>query len=154
MQSPLGLVVIKGTDEVITEITFASTPLSTDKQLPEVLKQCIKQLEEYFAGTRTTFTLPIDPTGTEFQESVWDILQKIGYASTASYLELSKLLGDEKKARAVGAATGKNPIAIVVPCHRLIGSDNNLTGYAGGLWRKKWLLEHEAQHGLGIQKLF
>lgn len=154
MQTPLGLIVIKGTAEAITEIAFADTPLSVDKQLPEVMKRCVQQLQEYFDGKRTDFDLPLQPEGTMFQENVWTILQRIGYASTASYRELSQLLGDEKKARAVGAASSANPIVIVVPCHRLLGSDDSLTGYVGGLWRKQWLLEHEAHHGRGVRTLF
>lgn len=154
MQSPLGLLVIKGTGEAIIEISFADTPLPTDKQVPELLQRCIKQLEAYFEGTLTHFDLPIAPEGTDFQVQVWELLLQIGYASTSTYAELSRLLGDDKKARAVGNATGKNPLAIVVPCHRLLGSDNSLTGYAGGLWRKQWLLEHEAEHGRGIKRLF
>jgi len=154
MQSPLGLLVIKGTDEAIIEIMFADTPLPTDHKIPDVMKQCIVQLEEYFEGTRQSFDIAIAPQGTDFQIQVWELLLRIGYAGTETYAELSKLLGDEKKARAVGNATGKNPIAIVVPCHRLLGSDNSLTGYAGGLWRKQWLLDHEAEHGRGIKKLF
>lgn len=154
MQTPLGLIVIKGTAEAITEIAFADTPLSVDKQLPEVMKRCVQQLQEYFDGKRTDFDLPLQPEGTMFQENVWSILQQIGYASTASYRELSQLLGDEKKARAVGAASSANPLVIVVPCHRLLGSDDSLTGYVGGLWRKQWLLEHEAHHGRGVRTLF
>lgn len=154
MQTALGLVVIKGTSEAITEIAFADTPLPVDKQMPEVMKQCMRQLQEYFDGKRATFDLPLQPEGNAFQEQVWKILQQIGYASTASYRELSLLLGDDKKARAVGSASAANPILIVVPCHRLIGSDDNANGYAGGLWRKQWLLEHEAHHGRGARTLF
>ncbi len=154
MQSPLGLLVVKGNAEAIVEVQFAETPLPTDSHVPEHMKQCILQLEEYFAGKRSSFDLPIRPQGTPFQQNVWDILLQIGYAGTSTYLELSKLLGDEKKARAVGAATGANPIAVIIPCHRLVGSDHSLTGYAGGIWRKQWLLAHEALHGRGVQRLF
>jgi methylated-DNA-[protein]-cysteine S-methyltransferase len=154
MQSPLGLLVVKGTDEAIIEISFADTPLATDAHVPDVLQQCLHQLHAYFEGKLTQFDIPIAPLGTSFQVQVWEMLLQIGYASTSTYAELSRLLGDDKKARAVGNATGKNPLAIVVPCHRLVGSDNSLTGYAGGLWRKQWLLDHEAEHGRGIKKLF
>lgn len=154
MDSPLGLIVIKATAEFIIEISFADTPLPVDDTIPPVLKNCKKELTEYFNGERTSFTIPVAPAGTDFQHEVWTAITQIGYAGTTTYGELSKLLGDEKKSRAVGAATGKNPIAIVIPCHRLVGSNQDLTGYSGGLWRKKWLLEHEAEHGRGVKKLF
>ena len=96
----------------------------------------------------------LNPVGTFFQSSVWNQLLEVPYANTASYLDLAKKVGDEKSVRAVGAANGKNPIAIIIPCHRIVGSNNSLVGYAGGLWRKQWLLEHEAQFGLGVLKLF
>jgi len=154
LQSPLGLLVIKGTTTAVRSVEFADTPLPIDARIPEILKQCIKELGEYFEGKRTEFTVPLEPEGTDFQENVWKALMEIGYASTKTYSTISLLLGDERKARAVGAASGANPIAILIPCHRLIGSDNSLTGYAGGLWRKQWLLEHEAHHGRGIRSLF
>ena len=101
------------------------------------------QLAEYFAGKRRSFSLDLAPAGTEFQLAVWDVLRTIPYGSTISYGEQALRLGDVRKSRAVGAANGRNPISIVVPCHRVIGSDGTLTGYGGGLPRKKWLLEHE-----------
>ncbi len=102
------------------------------------------QLQEYFDGTREIFTLELSPEGTDFQKGVWNELLNIPYGKTISYLELSKKLGDVKAIRAVAAANGQNPLWIVIPCHRVIGSDGSLTGYAGGLHRKKWLLEHES----------
>jgi methylated-DNA-[protein]-cysteine S-methyltransferase len=110
------------------------------------------QLQEYFAGTRKTFDFKLNPSGTEFQQKVWQELLNIPYGKTTSYLGLSKKLGDVKAIRAVASANGKNPLWIVVPCHRVIGSDGSLTGYAGGLWRKQWLLEHES--GQKQQTLF
>ena len=101
------------------------------------------QLNEYFTGNRKTFNLKLNPQGTEFQKKVWEALQNVPYGKTITYLEQSKVLGNVKAIRAVAGANGKNPISIVIPCHRIIGSDGSLTGYAGGLWRKKWLLEHE-----------
>ncbi|HNV99583.1 MAG TPA: methylated-DNA--[protein]-cysteine S-methyltransferase [Chitinophagales bacterium] len=154
MQSPIGLIVIQANDEAIISVQFADTPLPVDEHVPNHVHECVRQLTEYFAGKRTAFTVPIQPEGTDFQENVWKVLQEIGYAGTSTYLELSKLLGDENKSRAVGAATGANPIAVIVPCHRVIGSDGSLTGYMGGLHRKQWLLEHEALHGRGVQRLF
>jgi methylated-DNA-[protein]-cysteine S-methyltransferase len=111
--------------------------------IPNDLIEAVTQLQEYFIGKRTEFTFKLNPKGTEFQKKVWQELLQIPYGKTCSYLELSKKLGDVKAIRAVASANGKNPLWIVVPCHRVIGTDGSLTGYAGGLWRKKWLLEHE-----------
>jgi methylated-DNA-[protein]-cysteine S-methyltransferase len=110
-----------------------------------VLDQAISQLEEYFDGTRRDFDLPLDPLGTPFQQSVWMVLRTIPYGRTISYGQQALQLGDPKKARAVGAANGKNPLSIVVPCHRVIGSSGHLTGFAAGLDVKSWLLDHERQ---------
>ena len=112
-------------------------------EIPSALKEANLQLSEYFEGKRKEFSFKLNPKGTDFQQKVWQELLKIPFGKTTSYLELSKQLGDVKAIRAVAAANGKNPLWIVVPCHRVIGSDGSLTGYAGGLWRKKWLLEHE-----------
>ena len=112
-------------------------------KIPKELKEAVLQLKEYFEGKRTEFSFKINPAGTDFQQKVWQELLNIPFGKTCSYLELSKKLGDVKAIRAVASANGKNPLWIVVPCHRVIGSDGSLTGYAGGLWRKKWLLEHE-----------
>ncbi len=101
-------------------------------------------MDEYFAGKRTEFNLKLNPQGTEFQQKVWKVLEDIPFAKTRSYLEQTKVLGDVKAIRAVASANGKNPISIIIPCHRVIGSDGSLTSYAGGIWRKKWLLEHES----------
>ncbi len=119
-----------------------------------IFKKCSSQLDEYFAGTRTIFDLNLLQPGTDFQQAVWAGLQNIGYGKTLSYLAFSKQLGNTKAIRAVGTANGKNNIAIVVPCHRVIGSNGTLVGYGGDLWRKKWLLEHEAKHANGVQMLF
>jgi methylated-DNA-[protein]-cysteine S-methyltransferase len=108
-----------------------------------VLQEAVSQLKAYFDGQRTHFDFPMNPAGTEFQQKVWKGLCEIPFGKTMSYLELAKQLGDVKAIRAVASANGKNPLWIVVPCHRVIGTDGSLTGYAGGLWRKKWLLEHE-----------
>ena len=119
-----------------TELVEGSNP---------VLDQAVAQLEEYFAGTRREFDLPLDPQGTPFQQSVWLVLRTIPYGRTISYGEQAGQLGDPNKARAVGAANGKNPLSIVVPCHRVIGSGGQLTGFAAGLGVKSWLLDHERQ---------
>jgi len=109
----------------------------------EVLDRVEAQLKEYFEGTRTSFDLPLEPTGTDFQLRVWNLLRGIPYGVTTSYGELARRLGDPQKSRAVGAANGANPIPIIVPCHRVVGSKGELTGFGGGLERKRWLLEHE-----------
>lgn len=109
----------------------------------ETLQQ---QVNEYFAGERQDFELPLLMTGTEFQQRVWEALRTIPYGSTRTYMQQTKVLGDEKAIRAVARANGENCLAIIVPCHRVVGSDGSLTGYAGGLKAKKWLLEHEARH--------
>ena len=110
-----------------------------------VLAAAVEQLEQYFTGGRTEFDLPLDAEGTEFQHRAWEALQRIPFGETITYGEQAVLLGDKNKSRAVGAANGKNPIPIVVPCHRVVGSNGHLTGFAGGLNIKAWLLDHEFQ---------
>ena len=128
-------------------------PVSKKSDHP-LIQQCIDQLNEYFEGSRKTFNIPLQQEGTPFQQKVWAQLLNIGYGKTISYLTLSKQIGDTKAIRAVGTTNGKNQIAIIVPCHRVIGSDGSLTGYAGELWRKKWLLDHEGKFANGVQTLF
>ena len=139
---PLGIATIIGDENGIFSITVADEQ-TIPTIIPNVLQEAVTQLNEYFDGERTDFTLKLNPKGTEFQQKVWSALLEIPYGKTRTYLEQSKILGDVKAIRAVASANGKNPLWIVVPCHRVIGSDGSLTGYAGGLWRKKWLLEHE-----------
>lgn len=114
-----------------------------------VLVQARRELDEYFAGDRTDFDVPLDPQGTDFQKAAWEVLRTIPYAQTMTYAEQARRLGDANKARAVGAANGRNPLSIVVPCHRVIGSSGALTGFAGGLDTKHWLLEFE-RHRAGV----
>lgn len=144
IKTPLGHAKIEGNEEGITSILVLNNEQALSHSIPDELKGCVKQLDEYFQGTRQKFSLKLNPTGTEFQKRVWNELVNIPYAKTLSYLELSKRLGDPKAIRAIANANGKNPIWIVIPCHRVIGSDGSLTGYAGGLYRKKWLLDHES----------
>lgn len=142
INTPLGTAKIKGDEEGVSVISILQEgEISTE--IPLELKEAVKQLNDYFEGKRTNFTFQINPKGTDFQKKVWNALLKIPYGKTISYLDLSKQLGDIKAIRAVASANGKNPLWIVVPCHRVIGTDGSLTGYAGGLWRKKWLIEHE-----------
>ena len=142
IQSPLGITKIIGDENGITEISVLNEG-AVSKKIPTQLQECVSQLQEYFNGQRNHFDFKLNPQGTDFQQRVWQELLAIPFGKTMSYLDLSKKLGDVKAIRAVASANGKNPLWIVVPCHRVIGSDGSLTGYAGGLWRKKWLLEHE-----------
>jgi methylated-DNA-[protein]-cysteine S-methyltransferase len=105
-------------------------------------------MDEYFEGSRKEFQLPLAPEGTDFQKRVWSELLNIPYGATCSYLDVARALGDANAIRAVGAANGRNPISIIIPCHRVIGADGSLTGYGGGLWRKEWLLRHEGVRAL------
>ena len=143
IKTPLGFAAISGHPNGITKIHVCDDEMELSDNIPEHLQNAISQLQEYFEGKRHYFDFEIDPKGTEFQQKVWGELKNIPYGKTMSYQELSIKLGDIKAIRAVANANGKNPLWIVVPCHRVIGSDGSLTGYAGGLWRKKWLLEHE-----------
>jgi methylated-DNA-[protein]-cysteine S-methyltransferase len=142
IKTPLGIAKITGDENGISVISIADDG-ETLTTIPVILQEAVSQLNDYFEGKRTDFTFKLNPSGTEFQQKVWKGLLEIPFGKTCSYLDLSKKLGDVKAIRAVASANGKNPLWIVVPCHRVIGTDGSLTGYAGGLWRKKWLLEHE-----------
>ncbi|MCX7551404.1 methylated-DNA--[protein]-cysteine S-methyltransferase [Xanthomarina sp. F2636L] len=146
IKTPLGFTKIAGDENGISSIIVLNSEEPITDIIPLELEDCVQQLTEYFEGSRTDFDLELHPEGTDFQKRVWDALLKIPFGKTLSYLELSKQLGDVKAIRAVANANGKNPLWIVVPCHRVIGSDGSLTGYAGGLHRKKWLLDHESPY--------
>ena len=146
LSSPLGTLRLTGEAAGVSAITCLNHPLPDlplPRNLPVPLQQAHDQLIDYFNGIRKDFTFLMSPVGTAFQQRVWAALLTVPFGQTRSYLSLSRELGDEKAIRAVAAANGRNPLAIVIPCHRVIGSDGSLTGYAGGLWRKQWLLEHE-----------
>ena len=142
IKTPLGIAKIIGDEEGISEISVQDEG-EISKSVPKELKEVVAQLKDYFSGKRNDFDLKLNPKGTDFQQKVWKELLNIPFAKTMSYLDLAKKLGDPKVIRAAASANGKNPLWIIVPCHRVIGTDGSLTGYAGGLWRKKWLLEHE-----------
>jgi len=142
LDTPLGLLIIKAHNEGITFIGFDDDVKENQNELTELAKL---QLQEYFKGLRTNFNLPLQQIGTEFQQKVWAELSKIEPGKPISYTTLSKKINNPLSIRAVASTNGKNKFMIVVPCHRVIGSTGDLVGYAGGLWRKKWLLEHEAQ---------
>jgi methylated-DNA-[protein]-cysteine S-methyltransferase len=155
--SPIGLLKIAGTRDYITEVSFhdkTQKALGKKKNIPPLLIQCVEQLIQYFNGARRQFELPIHQPGTAFQQTVWNELMSIPFGKTISYAELAVRTGDSKATRAVANANGKNNVAIIVPCHRVIGSNRELVGYSGGLWRKQWLLEHEAKVAYGVQTLF
>lgn len=144
LHSPVGYLKIMGDEHGVTAVRFMDSEIVPSEIIPESLLSAITQLKEYFSKTRTEFQLKLNPEGTEFQKKVWKLLKGIPYGKTNSYQQMANALGDPKVIRAAASANGKNPIAIVIPCHRVIGSDGSLTGYAGGLYRKKWLLEHES----------
>ncbi|MFT3701443.1 MAG: methylated-DNA--[protein]-cysteine S-methyltransferase [Agriterribacter sp.] len=162
IESPVGILEIKADNEAVHAILFVNAwkgpkldTISIQKNETENIpaQQCIAQLKEYFEGRRKDFDFPYNQEGTGFQLKVWNELNNIPFGKTISYLELSKRIGDTKAIRAVGTTNGKNQLSIVVPCHRVIGSNGNLVGYGGDLWRKKWLLDHEAKYANGVQTL-
>ncbi len=153
--TPVGELVLTASDTALTGVFFPTSrrgPAPThqagwveakDGPAADVLARARRQLEEYFARTRTTFDLPLEALGSAFEHRVWNALRQIPYGTTTTYGALAKLLGDKHATRAVGLANGKNPIPIIVPCHRVVGAKGELTGYGGGLDAKRWLLEHE-----------
>lgn len=154
--SPIGELTLVGSASVLVELHlpgFAALDPSAERGTTPLLERVADQLAEYFAGERHAFDIPLAPKGTPFQQRVWDALVELPYGTLCSYGDLARKLGRPSASRAVGAANGKNPIAIVVPCHRVIGSNGQLTGYAGGLPIKKWLIEHE-QARAGQQRMF
>lgn len=141
--SPIGLIEVTGNEEGILGVYFMDIKKKTSATPHPCLKECIYQLDEYFKGIRREFGLKLNPKGTAFQEKVWSKLLTVPYGKTASYLDISKLIGDVKATRAVGNANGSNPISVIIPCHRVIGVSGKLVGYGGGIKRKEWLLNHE-----------
>ncbi|WP_179353437.1 methylated-DNA--[protein]-cysteine S-methyltransferase [Winogradskyella vidalii] len=146
INSPLGYTKIIGDENGIVQVTVLNSEAQITASIPAVLEDCVRQLQDYFEGSRKQFHLKLNPKGTAFQKKVWKHLNTIPSGKTLSYLQLSTQLGDPKAIRAVANANSKNPLWILVPCHRVIGSDGSLTGYAGGLYRKQWLLNHESQY--------
>ena len=145
IETPLGHAKIVGDNNGISAVSILDSKEELSEVIPESLLECATQLKAYFNDQLKTFDLKLNPEGTSFQKKVWQQLQLIPYGKSISYLELSKQLGDVKAIRAVAGANGKNPLWIIVPCHRVIGTDGSLTGYAGGLHRKQWLLNHESE---------
>lgn len=151
-KTPIGTAKIVGDQDGIQSVSVLDDEVEISKNIPNCLQECVTQLDEYFKGKREEFNLKLNPQGTDFQQNVWKELLNISFGKSRTYLEQTKQIGDVKAIRAVASANGKNPIWIIIPCHRVIGSDGSLTGYAGGVWRKKWLLEHES--GYKQQSLF
>ncbi len=144
ISSPVGGIKIMAQGEYLTGISFLkNSPDKESKSGSSTLNKARQQLREYFNGERKSFDLELEPHGSEFECQVWNVLKKINYGSTITYAELAGRLGDPNKVRAVGRANGQNPLPIVIPCHRVIGANNKLTGYSGGIERKRWLLQHE-----------
>jgi methylated-DNA-[protein]-cysteine S-methyltransferase len=141
--SPIGPVEVSGTSEGILSVSFVKRRLPDDRNPPECVKEGIRQLDEYFKGRRKSFSLKLLPQGTPFQERVWQQLRKIPYGEVVSYGDVARAIGNPNGYRAVGMANNKNPIGIIIPCHRVIGSDGKMVGYGSGIWRKEWLLKHE-----------
>lgn len=151
ISSPLGMLEITGSHEVIFSVLFLDDKKARPTKVHTSLQKCVTQLEEYFSWKRKSFEISLQPNGTAFQRRVWDALLKIPYGKTISYLKLAQQLGDEKSIRAVASANGKNPIAVIIPCHRVIGSHGEMVGYGGGIKRKEWLLAHEkGEEQLGL----
>ncbi len=142
IDTPLGTLEMQSSPQGLTRVTFPKN-IEHEVCTNEIIDNCKVQMQEYFEGTRKGFDLPLDPAGTNFQKSIWNCLVNIPFGQVVSYLYIAKQVNNPKAVRAVGAANGKNPIGIIVPCHRVIGINGTLTGYAGGLERKAWLLEHE-----------
>jgi methylated-DNA-[protein]-cysteine S-methyltransferase len=146
IESPIGLLKLCSDEQSLLSVCFNGEDLEQLGEYPEILTEAQKQLEEYFSGVRQDFELRLNPQGTDFQRSVWDQVVKVKYGTTMSYVEIARKLGSENFSRAIGMANGRNPLPIIIPCHRIIGNNGKLTGYAGGLDRKKWLLLHELSH--------
>lgn len=149
--SPIGIIEITGNEDGIATLYFVDKKKSDSSSLSPLMKECLYQLEEYFKGIRKEFGIKLNPQGSEFQKKVWNELLTVPFGKTSTYLTISRQIGDSKATRAVGNANGSNPISIIIPCHRVIGSNGKLTGYGGGLWRKEWLLNHENTLSFGKQ---
>lgn len=145
--SPIGLVELISNDNAILSVDFVEKEEGTSEKHPEVLVQCIKELDEYFKGKRKNFTVKLEIQGTEFQKKVWNELTRIPFGETVSYKYIAEAIENPKAVRAVGNANHNNSLGIIIPCHRVVGTNGKLTGYAGGIWRKEWLLQHEKKFG-------
>lgn len=146
LTSPLGILTLTSDGEHLTGLHFGESPTAGPRLAEGILKRAVEQIRAYLAGELKQFDLPLKQPGTAFQQTVWQRLQTIDYGVTASYRDLAGMIDKPQAMRAVGSANGRNQIAIIVPCHRVIAADGTLGGYGGGLWRKQWLLDHERSH--------
>jgi methylated-DNA-[protein]-cysteine S-methyltransferase len=146
LDSPIGPLAVSTTATGIIAVRYILAKGEPPPRPPACLTQALTQLDEYFAGTRRTFSLPLLPQGTVFQTTVWAALVRIPFGQTVSYRDIAARIGRPRAVRAVGDANGCNSLNILIPCHRVVGADGSLTGYGGGLWRKQWLLDHERQN--------
>ena len=154
IETPIGYLELTSDQQYLLSVSFAETfGLSSDFQA-DILKESVLQISEYFEGKRKEFSLNLKPAGTDFQLKVWEEVIKVPFGETVSYLDIAIKTGSKNNTRAVGLANGKNPIPIIIPCHRIIGTNGKLTGYAGGLERKKWLLQHEMKYSVNSKMLF
>ena len=152
--SPVGWLKLTSNRDCLLSLSFEEMKGESSPEIPQILKDGVQQLDEYFKGSRKEFNLKLAPQGSGFQQNIWKLVENVKYGQTASYLEISVQSGSAKNTRAVGLANGKNPIPIIIPCHRIIGSNGKLTGYAGGLERKRWLLLHEQHYTTHNDRLF
>lgn len=141
--SPIGRLRLRGTDGGLLSVAYVEDGGLSAAPLPPLAQRALDELEEYFRGTRQCFTVSMLPHGTPFQRRVWDALRRVPFGMTTTYQALADAIANPSSCRAVGSANMRNPLAIMIPCHRVLGKDGNLVGYAGGLWRKTWLLQHE-----------
>jgi len=148
-RSEIGLIEIAGTEDGIHSVNFVEEKSTSTPEIPSCLKECVRQLDEYFKGKRKEFSLKMKLGGTDFQKKVWRELMRIPFGKTVSYKDIAEAIGKKEATRAVGMANNRNPIGIIIPCHRVIGSDGKLVGYGGGLWRKEWLINHERKVSSG-----
>ncbi len=154
LDSPIGRLRINTNETAVLSVSFSESEDISSLGIPEVMNKTLLQLEEYFLGKRKTFDLPLAPAGSDFQQKIWTLVVEIPFGKTASYLDIARASGSEKNTRAVGLANGRNPIPIIIPCHRVIATNGKLTGYAGGLERKRWLLRHELENSSRADSLF
>ena len=145
-KSDIGTIEVSGSEQGISSLHFVDDKVPDTVDIHKCLEPCLLQLDQYFLGMLKTFSLPLDMQGTDFQKRVWNALSDIPYGGTFSYGDIARKIGNPNAFRALGKANNKNNIAIIIPCHRVIGSDGSMTGYASGVWRKEWLLEHEGKY--------
>jgi len=145
-KSPIGVIEVAGTERGVLSLDFADGAKAHAGRAVPVLAECLNEIDEYFRGRRKVFALALDLRGTDFQKAVWRELLKVPFGKMTTYGAIARAVGNGQAMRAVGGANHRNPVSIIVPCHRVVGADGSLTGYGGGLWRKEWLLAHERKH--------